>query len=53
MTSRKWCPDNFPQGKMPPVGVRVWFRVKVRIRVVGQFPSPAIVLKPKKIYVHI
>ena len=31
------CPDNFPQGKLPPVRVRVWFKIKVRIRVGGEF----------------
>ena len=32
---------------MPPVRVRVWFRVSVRIKVGGQFSSGAIVLEPK------
>ena len=36
-----WYPDNGP-----PVGVRVWFRVSVRIRVGGEFSSGAYVLEP-------
>ena len=35
---------------MPPVRVRVWFRVSVRIRVGGQLSSGAIVLEPKVTY---
>ena len=33
------CPDNYPRGKLPPVRVRVLFRVSVKIRVWGQFSS--------------
>ena len=33
-------------GKLPPVRVRVWFRISVRIRVEGQFSSLAIFLEP-------
>ena len=36
------CPEN-----CPPIRVRVWFRVGVRIRLGGQFSSGAIVLEPK------
>ena len=31
----KRCPDNSPRGKLPPVRVRVW----VRVRVGGQLSS--------------
>ena len=31
----------------PPVRVRVWFRISVRIRAGGQFSSGAIFLEPK------
>ena len=42
--------DNCPGGNLPPpVRVRVWFRVSVRIRVGGQFSSGAIVLEPPRI----
>ena len=39
-------------GKLPPVRVRVWFRVSVRIRVRGDFPWGAIVLEPYRIYLR-
>ena len=48
----KRYPDNSPRGKLPPpVRVRVWFRISVRIRAEGgggggQFSSEAIVLEP-------
>ena len=35
-----------PEKNCPPVRVRVWFRVSVRIRFGGQFSSGAIVLEP-------
>ena len=42
---RKWCPEN-----CPPVRVRVWFRISVRIRAGrGQFSSGAIFLEPAKV----
>ena len=31
------CPDNCHRGKLPPVRVRVW--VRVRVRVGGDFPQ--------------
>ena len=34
-----------PEKMCPPVGVRVWFRVRVSFRVGGQFSSGAIVLE--------
>ena len=40
----KWCPENCPRGKLPPVRVRVWFRISVRIRAGGKFSSEAIFL---------
>ena len=43
---KKSCPDNCPQGKLPPVSVSVWFRVSVKIKVGGQFSSGTIVLEP-------
>ena len=35
-----------PEENCPPVRVRVWFRVNVRIKVGGKFSLGAIVLKP-------
>ena len=32
------CLENCPQGKFPPVRVRVWFTISVRIRAGGNFP---------------
>ena len=29
------CPKNCLRGKLPPVSVRVWFRISVRIRAAG------------------
>ena len=46
----KWCPDNYPGGKFPPVRVQVWFRASVKIRVGGQFSLGAIVLEPFEIH---
>ena len=37
---------QLPEGNCPPVRVRVWFRISVRIRVGGQFFSGVIVLEP-------
>ena len=41
-----WYPDNFPRGKLPPVSVRVWVRVKVDFVAGWQFSSVAIALEP-------
>ena len=37
---KRWL-DNCPQGKLPPVRVKVWVRVRVRVRVKvgGNFPG--------------
>ena len=35
-----------PEENSPPVRVRVWFRISVRIRAGGQFSSGAIFLEP-------
>ena len=44
--SFQWYLEKCPQGKLPPVGVRVWVRFRVRFRVEGQFSSGTIVLVP-------
>ena len=43
-----WCSEN-----CPPVRVRVWFRISVRIRAGGQFSSGVIFLEPFYLYTKI
>ena len=39
---------NPTEENCPPVGVRVWFRVRVSFKVGGQFSTGAIVLEPNR-----
>ena len=45
-----WCPENCPEENWPPVRVRVWFRISIRIRAAGQFSWGAIFLEPFLLY---